>query len=234
MTNRIADMSQRRIAIVAGFGFLLSFVGRVFSTFFVDNLIVPGDVATTASNIMASEVLFRAGIASWLVAIIGDLVRAWALYLFFKQVNKPLALLAAWFMLIHDAVFAASLLNLVFGLALVSGAGYLTVLEPNQLHALAVLFFNGYNYGFLFGLFFFSFHLGILGYLVYRARFIPKILSVLLLFASLGYLVNSTGKILLSNYPEIIWTVLSGPLVIGELALVIWLVFRGGRRPIEG
>ena len=183
---------------------------------------------------MASEGLFRAGIFGYLIAILGDMVRAWALYVFFKQVNKSLALFSAWFMLVHDAILGAALINLFFGSVLLSGADNLTVFEPNQLHALGLLFLGGFNYGFQIGLFFFSFHLGILGYLVYKSGYIPRILSVLLIVASFGYLINSIGRIVLPNYPEIIWTVLMGLCLIGELALILWLVFKGGKGSTEG
>jgi hypothetical protein len=223
MTARIADISLRKAAIVAGIGFLMSFIGAIFATLFVDI----GDAATTANNIMF-------GVFGFLIAILGDMVRAWALYVFFKQVNKSLALFSAWFMLVHDAILGAALINLVFGSVLLSGAGHLTVFEPDQLHALRLLFLDGFNYGFQIGLFFFSFHLGILGYLVYKSGYIPRILTVLLIVASFGYLINSIGRIVLPNYPEIIWTVLMGPCLIGELALILWLVFKGGKGSTEG
>jgi len=218
MPPRISDISPRKAAIVAGVGFLMSFIGAIFASLNVDI----GDAATTANNIMF-------GVFGFLIAILGDIIRAWALYVFFKQVNKSLALLSAWFMLVHDAIFGAALLNLVIGSVLISGADYLTVLDPNQLHALALLFSKAYAYGFEIGLFFFSFHLGILGYLVYKAGYIPKILSILLYIASLGYLVNSVGTILSPNFPEIIWTVFMLPCLIGEMAIVVWLAFRGGK-----
>ena len=216
ITTIIADISLRKAAIVAGVGFLVSFIGATFATLF------GGDAATTANNYMA-------GVFGFLIAILGDMLRAWALYVFFKQVNKGLALLSAWFMLVHDAIFGAALINLVFGSVLLSGADHLTVFEPNQLHALRLLFLDGFNYGFQIGLIFFSFHLGILGYLVYKSGYIPRILSVLLIVASFGYLIDSIGRILLPNYPEIIWTVLMGPCLIGELSIVVWLVFKGGK-----
>ena len=231
MTTPTADISPRKAAKIAGYGFLVSFVGAILTTLFVDNLIVPGDAATTASNIMASGLPFRIGIVSWLIVIIGDVVRAWALYVFFKQVSKSLALLAAWFMLIHVAILGIAILNLLLGTTLLGGADYSTALGTGQVYALVLLFLNGYRHGFLIGLFFFSLHLGILGYLVYRSGFVPRILSILLIVASSGYLVNSVGRILFPNYPEMIWTVLAVPCFIGESALIVWLVFRGGKGP---
>jgi len=230
MTNHIADISQRQAAIIAGFGLLITIIGVIFASIFVDNLIIPGDAAETANNIMANEGLFRTGIVSWLFVLIGDVVRAWALYVFFKQVNKSLSLLAGWFMLIHAAIFGITQLNLVFASELLGGAGYFTVFEPNQLHALVLLFINGYNYGFQIGLFFFSFHLFVLGYLVFKSGYIPRILGVLLIVAFFGYLIDSAGQIL-PNYPEIISQVVTVPNTIAELALIVWLVFKGGKIP---
>jgi hypothetical protein len=192
---------------------------------------VPGDAATTANNIMANEGLFRAGIGSWLIVITLDVVTAWALYVLLKQANKSLSLLAAWFRLMHAAIFGITLLNLVFVSVLLSGADYLTVFETGQLHALVSLFLNGYNYGFSIGLFFFSFHLGILGYLVYKSGYIPRILGVLLIVSSFGYLIINAGEILLPNYPEIITQVIGVLAFIGEFLLMLWLLFKGGKIP---
>ena len=234
MTTRTADTSQRTAAIAAGIGYLMSIIGVVFVSLTTNSLIVPGDAETTASNIMASEALFRAGILGWILAILGDMVRAWGLYVFFKQVNKSLALFSAWFMLVHDAIFGASLVNLFFGSVLLSGADFLTVFEPNQLQALGMLVLDGFDYGFQTGILFFSFHLGILGYLTYKSGYVPKILGVLLIAAFLGYLIDSIGILFLPTYPAIIGQVLTVPNFIGELAIVVWLAIRGGKRPTEG
>ena len=92
-----------------------------------------------------------------------------------------------------------------------------------------MLFINGYNYGFQIGIFFFSFHLGLIGYLVLKSIDVPKILGILLLLGFLGYLITSLDKILLLNYPELINQILVVPNFISELALVIWLMINGGK-----
>ena len=232
MTNRIADISLRKAARVAGFGLLIMFIPAVFTNYFVfSSLIVPGDAATTANNIIASEGLFRAGIVSWLIVLILDVVVAWALYVFLKPVNKSLSLLTAWFRLMYAAIFGTTQLILFIVLALLSGAAYLTVFEPNQLYALVLLFLNGYDYGSSIGFFFFSFHLGILGYLVYKSGYIPRILGVLLIVAFFSYLIESAGTILWPNYPDVLTTVLAVPGFIGEVALAFWLLFKGSKIP---
>ena len=91
MTNCIADISPRKAALVAGLGYLIVFILGILSSFIaLENLIVRGDAAATANNILASELLFRIGIASGVVLLVADAVIAWALYIFLKPVNESL------------------------------------------------------------------------------------------------------------------------------------------------
>lgn len=234
MTNLTSDTSQRTAAIVVGIGLVITLIGAAFVELTTNSLIVPGDAEATARNIMASETLFRAGIFGWVLAILGDIMRAWGLYVFFKPVNRSLALLSAWFMLVHDAIFAASLVNLYFGSVLLSGGDLLTVFEPDQLKVLGMLVLAGFEYGFHMGLFFFSFHLGIVGYLAYKSGYVPKILGVLLMASFLSYLIDSFAFLFLPIYPEILNQVLMVPEVIGELAIAVWLAFKGGKGATDG
>ena len=236
MTAHNVDISQRKAAIIAGIGFLITIVGVVLaaSCGTLPNPIIPGDAAATANRILASGGLFRVGIIGLLLAIIGDVVRAWALYVFLKQVNKSIALLAAWWMLLHDAIFGFANVCLVVTSELLGGAGYFAGLAPDQLHPLMMMLLQLHQHGFNIGIFFFSFHLLLLGYLVLKSGYVPRILGVLLLIASISYLVDSAGIILLSNYPELITNILALPMIVGELAFVLWLVFKGGKRPTEG
>ena len=88
MTNRIADISQRKAARVAGFGYLIIFITGIFSNFFVlESLIVPGDAAKTANNIVGNDLLFRIGILSFIIMVVFDVVLAWALYVLLKPVS---------------------------------------------------------------------------------------------------------------------------------------------------
>lgn len=89
---------------------------------------------------------------------------------------------------------------------------------------------EAFDYGFLLGLFFFSFHLALLGLLAYRSGFIPRVFSILLFIAAAGYFINSVGVLLDPELPPIIWNILAGLCLIGELALMVWLVFRGGKQ----
>jgi hypothetical protein len=230
MSNRTTEISQRHAALVAGFGLLIMTIFYVFADYFIfQKLIVPGDASATASNIMASEMLFRTGICSILIVLICDVVVAWALYIFLKQVNKSLSLLTAWLRLVYAAMLGIALFNLVIVLILVSGANYLVVFEADQLHAQVLLYLNAFYDVWAVGLIVFGFHLVALGYLAFKSDYIPKILSILLMAAGLGYLIDYFGSLLFPNSDVAISMVLGW----GELIFMFWLLFKGGKMPAK-
>ena len=121
--NTSSSLSARHAAIIAGVGYLAIFIVTTFAnSFALEKVIIAGDAATTAANVMASATLFRLGIAGWIVVLMCDAVVAWALYLFFKPVQEELALLAAWMRLLFVVIFAAGLLHLFPILEILSGA----------------------------------------------------------------------------------------------------------------
>jgi hypothetical protein len=226
MTKYIADLSHRKVAAIAGSGYLAIIILGIFAEFFVrSRLLVAGDATATANNILASEWLFRVGIASDLIMLSFDVLVAWALYDLLKQVNQSLAMLALLFRLIHAAIYGATLLLLFFVLLLLSGADYLAVIETDKLHALVLLFLNGHSYGYDLGLLFFGLHCFVLGYLIFNSGYIPRILGVLLISASLAYLIGSFTRFLFPDYVDNISPIYVVSLI-AELSLCIWLLVR--------
>jgi len=229
--NRVGEPSLRKLARVAGLLYLVIIIAGMFGEFFVrQSLIVPGDAAATANNIMASEMLFRAGIVADLVMIMADVALALIFYLLFKPVSNGLALLAAFFRLAQAVVLGINLLNLFFALGLLSGADYLAVFGADQLDALSMLFLNAHSVGYSLGLLFFGVNLLILGYLVFKSGYVPRIFGILLIAASLGYLIDGLAKVLLPNYAEfqpIFDMVVLTPAFIAELSLGLWLLLKG-------
>jgi hypothetical protein len=234
MTNRKDDVSLRQAAKVAGFGLLLMTLPAIFTNFFVlEGLVVPGDAAQTATNIMANELLFRLGIGSFIIVIILDVLVAWGLWVFLRPVNRSVSSLAAWFRLLYTAVFAFALLYLVIPVRLLSGADYLTALGTEQLYAQALLSLNAFTDGWAIGYAcFFGLHLFFLGYLVLKSDYIPRILGVLLIIGSLAYLIDNAALLIFPSYTDyqaITSMVVFLPAFIGEFTFMLWLLFRGGR-----
>lgn len=231
MTKQNIDFPANKYARLGGALYLILIIAGIFAEFFVrSSLIVPGDAAATASQITASEGLFRFGIAADGIMIISDIALALIFYVLFKPVNTALALLAAFFRLIQAATLSVNLLNLFYPLQLLSGADYLGAFGSEQLYAQALIFLQAHGIGYSIGLIFFGVSLFVLGYLIIKSGYVPKILGILLIIASIGYLIDSFAKVLLLNYQSyeaLFAVVVFLPAFIAELALCLWLLFKG-------
>jgi hypothetical protein len=220
-TNSI-QMTARMAAVLT----LLIVVLAPFSMLYIPTtLIVPGDAAATANHIMASQGLFRAGMASDSLVFLIEIVLTVLLYVLLKPVNKTLSLAAAFSRLAMAVIQGINLLNHFIVLLLLSGAGYLAVFAPEQLQALALLFLKAHeSLVFIWGLFF-ALHLLISAYLVYRSEYLPKVLGILLLIVALCYLVQDFGNMLFPQYTALFTSI--GSLAFLEIAFPLWLLFRG-------
>ena len=216
-TARVVGFLYVLIAVCAGFSF-----GYVRTT-----LIVPGDAAATVSNLLASEWLFRLGIVADAVVFLSEIVLIALLYALLKPVSKTLTLAAIYARLAMVVMQGMNLLNYFFVILLLSGANYLTVFEPKQLNALVLLFLNAYEYVALVWGAFFGLHTLLLAYLVYKSDYLPRVLGVLMVVASFGYLLDSFGNFLLPQYDAIYASVVVLLAILGELPLAVWLLIKG-------
>jgi hypothetical protein len=225
-------------ARAAGAGYLLIIATGLFAEFFVrSRLIVPGDATATAAAITASAPLFRAGIAGELLMLVCDVLVAGALYVIFAGVSRGLAVLAAFFRLVHASIVGGNLLNTWVPLLLLGDASYLASFAPPQRHALASLFLETHAYGYAVGLVFFAAHCLVLAYLVLASGYVPRILGILLVAAAGGYLVDSLGRTLVADYArweEVLTLVVLVPAFVGELAFCLWLLVKGVEVPEPG
>jgi len=220
-------MNPNRTARFAGFLYLFIAVCGGFAFFGgYESLIVSGDATATSNNILISELMFRVGIIGDSFTFLGEIVLTILLYILFKPVSKTLSQIAAFSRLAMTAMIGMNLLNKLIVLQLLSGADYLNVFEPDQLNALVLLFLSAYGYGSLIWGVFFGLHLIIIGYLIIKSSYFPKILGVLFVFASLGYLIDSFGRFILPQY-ETIYRVVIMATIPAELAFAFWLLIKG-------
>src|SRR5215211_9042052 len=201
MTTRTAEPSPLVYARVAGFLVILLVLLGPFSQLYVPStLIVPGDATATADNIRASGWLLRLGIVSDSLIFLIEIVVTVLLYVLLRPVSRTLSLVAAFARLAMAIIQGINLLPYFTALLLLSGAGYLTVFEPDQSDALALLFLNAHQYGDYIWQVFFGLHLFVLGYLIFKSGYFRRILGLLMVLGSLGYLLDSYGNILFPNY----------------------------------
>ena len=221
--------TNKKTARIAGFLYL----GYIIFTAIAlvvgrKGIIVDGDAAATAANIIAKGLRFRIGFVSDAVAGVLFLLAAWALYVLLKPVNKNVALLFLLLNLGGVAVQCINMLNLFSAVLLLSGADYLRVFQPGQLQAQAMLFINLYENGFMIAQLFYGAWLFPLGFLVFKSGYLPRILGIVLMVECFGWLMYPFQFFLFPSYGVISY--LSSAIgFIGEFSLALWLLIMGAK-----
>jgi hypothetical protein len=229
MTERTREYSPRAMARIAGFLYLLIIVGALFIPFAtVPSGMMRGDAALpTVAHILAARQLYAlAGIAQLILGAC-DIGVALILYELLKPVSRSLALLAAFFRLVFVAIANANVLNHFVPLLLLSGASYLAAFTPEQLQALAGMFLRLRTIGLDIALVFFGFHCVILGYLLFRSTFFPRILGLLMAIGGVGYIANIFASVLPFDVAARLFPYVMLPAGVAELGLSLWLVVVG-------
>ena len=226
--------STKKTARIAGLLYLVNGVTGFFGIIYVPSrLIVSGNAAVTANNILVSERLFRLGIVSELICAAEFVFLLWALYRLLGGVNKTHASLMVILGLVFVPIMLVNTLSEIAALMLLRGADFLSVFDKRQQEAMAMLFLDlhryGYVVGWILGLWLLPF-----GVLVFRSGFLPRILGVLLIAACFGYLADSLTPLLLPSYEDVVGRIANIPLTLGEPAIILWLLIRGAKdQPLE-
>jgi hypothetical protein len=222
------ERSPQRYARLAGFLYLAIIVLGGFGELFVrGTLVVSGDAAATADNILHSPFLWRAGIAGDLLMHVFDVPVILILYFLLRPVSRSLALLATLINLVQTAVLVANKLNLLLPLFLLEDAGHLKSFSAEQLHALSYLAIKAHGVGFGIGLIFFGVACLVRGYLIFRSGYFPRPLGVLVFVAGLSYLTNSFALLLAPSIAALIFPGVLIPAFVGELSFCLWLIVKG-------
>jgi hypothetical protein len=228
MTARAAEISPQTYARIGGVLYLVIIIAGGFAEGIVrSRLIVVGDAAATAKNIMASEWMWRFAFASEMTVYACDLPLVLIFYVLLSPVNRRLALLAVFFNLVSIAVEGINALSHFAPLLILGGADYLKVFEPSQLQALTLLFLNLHAYGFGISLTIFSFVLLLEGYLIFNSGYFPKTIGVLVAIAAICYLTDTFALFLAPAFHAKIFPTILIPSFIGELSLCLWLLVKG-------
>jgi uncharacterized protein DUF4386 len=192
MTTSTAETSPLIRARFAGFLYLLANIPAPFALLYLPSLlIVHGDAAATARNIMASESLFRLGIAATFFNQIVILFVVLALFQLLKVVNKSMALLMVMFVLAAVPIGLLNELTHFAVLILLGSADTLKAFTAPQLQALAMLFLSLHRDGINIAQIFWGLWLFPMGYLVFKSGFIPRIIGILLMIGCFGVTVQA-------------------------------------------
>lgn len=199
-------------------GFTSSF-GQVF---ILTSLVVVGNPAATAANILAHQQKFWVGFTSSLLGVIFHIVWILLFYHLFKPVSRSISLLAAFVGILVCAMQAVtSLLYLAPFVVLESGhsGGAFTT---GQLQSLAAQLFQLNEYAFEIDLAFFGLWCVLTGWLIFRSGFMPRILGVLLVIDGFGWMTYLVPPFANTIFPLI--AIASG---LAEIPLQLWLIIKG-------
>jgi hypothetical protein len=214
----------RIIARIAGVFYLAIIVCAVFAYMVARaRLIVPADMARTAANLLANEQLYRAGFSAAVIVVVCNPPLGVLLNALLRIVNPLLARLALVFITISTTIEAINLLNYITPLLTFTLPEYSAAFTPDQLHALARGPIRLFGYTFSISLVFFGVFCGLIGWLIFRSGFLPRILGLLMMVSGVGYWVDSFGLFL--RWPDVPYLLaING---FGEVTLALWLLIVG-------
>ncbi len=227
--------STKKTARVAGLLYLLGAITAPLGLLYVPRtLIVPGNATATANNILASESLFRLGIASELVSAVIFIFLVLVLYRLLKGVHQQHAALMVILAVVSVPIMFLNVLNEIAALDLLHGADFLSVFEKPQREALTMMFLNLHDQGIVVAAVFWGLWLLPFGLLVFRSGFLPRILGVLLVINGLAYVVDAFTSLLLPRYGSVVSQFMLVPELVGELPTMFWLLIKGAKdQPLD-
>jgi len=224
--NTLENLSTiRKSALVAGLGLLVMVLTVPFAELSIlPSLINYSDAQETMENIQGNPSKFKLAFILYFITFFMDVIVAWALYVFLKPVNANFSLLTAWMRIVYTVLALVATLSLVNVMVLTGSSEYLMTLG-DTLPALVLTEIRNFGRQWSFSFFFFGTYLLMLGYLVFKASYVPKIMSIFLIVSGLGYLIDTIGVFFFPGVDL-------GFLMItffGELIFMLWLLIKGWR-----
>src|SRR5712672_2338107 len=223
MTQRMAETSPRLKARIIGVFYLVTILTGIFAQGFVSGrLVVDGDAAATAANILTHRGLFQLAFAVYLIEMACQIAITALFYDLLKPAGRIVSLVAAFLGLAGCVIKTVSRLFFIAPLFVLGGAHYLSVFSAEQLQALALLFLKVNDHGAAIALVFFGFYALLTGYLILKSTFLPHFLGVLSIFGGLGWLTFLYPPLGYRLFP---YVALLG--LLGAAALILWLLVIG-------
>ena len=231
MTSNPIDQSQRTAAKVAGFSGLFAVAIVVFGNYaLLSPLIVPGNAAETARNIVAHERTFRIAVVCFLTYSASAIVLLTAFYVILKPVNWGLALVGALFRLVFALLWLLATLNMLSALRLLGSASYLQVFETDRLQVLARVSVAATFDDYYVGLPFFGLAATVCAWLWLKSNYIPRGLALFGVISSAWCVICAFVFLIVPGFARPVdpyW--FDSPMAIFEMVLSFWLLFKGLR-----
>ena len=231
MTERIARSSPKFKARLAGGLFLVTILLGVFAQGFIANrLVVSGDAAATATNILAHRGLFQLAFTAYLIEMACQIATVALFYVLLKPVSKSVALSAAFLELTGCVIKTFARVFFIVPLFVLGGTNssapdgvsVLSGFSTQQLQGLALLLLKVNDQGAAMALAFFGFSTILNASLIFRSTFLPRFLGVLGMISGLGWLTFLYPPL---GYRAFLFAALIG--LLSSAATIFWLLVFG-------
>ena len=217
---------RRTLARIGGLFYLLIIAGGLFAEAYVrQQLVIFGDPAASIANILDQAFLYRLGFAVHLAYVLVAVPLALIFYWLLKGVSLHLAQLALALNLVAIATEATNLLNQLAVVDLLTDPGLTGDAFP--LTEMAYAYGSLFSTGFGISLVFFGGFCLVLGYLIIRSGFLPRLLGALMMLAGGCYLINSFSLFLSPEFAAHLFPWILLPCLLAELSLALWLLLKG-------
>jgi len=226
----VSQTSPRLLGRISALLILLVIAtGRFAQAFVSDRLIVSGDAAATARNILANQGLYRLGFTVFLVEMVAQVAKTALWYVLLRPVNRSIALSAAFIDLAGGVIktFARVFYIVPLWVLLPTAGGASPVLRgftPEQVQSIALVLLQINNRGAGAALAFFGFSITLNGYLIFRSTFMPRWLGLLAMISGLGWLTFLYPPLGSRAFLPVVLFALSSLAV-----MIVWLLFFGVR-----
>jgi len=215
----MAEAPPRTLARIAGILYLLDILTSLLGDSLVGSThVVPGDAGATATNIITHEPLLRWGIAANLFATACYVAVTVLFYALFKVVKRSLALLMMFTSLMALALWTSGSLSQLAATLVLRGGDVGGLRAEQQ----ALMFLEWNAHASKIGLAVFGGYCLLIGYLIFRSTFLPRVLGILMAFGGLGLLTYLSPAPAGDLYPYN-----AAPALAGETALMLWLLVIG-------
>jgi hypothetical protein len=194
-------------------------------------IIVTGNAAATAANIITSESLFRLGILSNVIGSVLFIFLALLLYRLFEGVSKILARQLVALVIVSVSISFVNEIIQLGALIVLKGDDYLKVFEQDKLYALSMLFIKLHGRGIVINEVFWGLWLFPFGLLAIKSGFIPRVIGILLFVAGSAYVIDSFVSLIIPPYRFNILDTILMIMEIGEIPIIFWLLIKGVKAP---
>jgi hypothetical protein len=221
------ETPPQAVARIAGLFYLLVIGAGVTGMLLRGDLIVKGDAVATAHNVLAHESLFRLAAAADMVGTVSYVIVTGLLYVLLRPAGRTAAVIAAFLSVAGCAAGAVSTGLQMTQLAVLSGTPFTSALSTDQMAGVAYTFARAQSQVYTMAMMFFACYCAITGVLIWRSRFLPRLVGVLMVFAGLGWAANTLTLLLAPVLASQLFPAIMMPGMIGEVSLAVWLALRG-------